>query len=133
MADLLAELFAIEDDFSVDPIKQIRALSMLLESNDAILLVAEHEGEVIGMVSLQFLISTAIGGRSGLIEDLVVAGTHRGSGVGTRLIESLVDAARIKGIERLSLGADRRNLPALTFYEKHGFSASRMGLMYRAL
>jgi ribosomal protein S18 acetylase RimI-like enzyme len=133
MADLLAELFAIEDDFTVDPIKQIRALSMLLESEDSLLLVAERGGEVIGMVSLQPLISTATGGRSGLIEDLVVAGAHRGSGVGTRLIESLVESARAKGFERLSLGADRRNASALAFYAKYGFSASHMGLMYRVL
>lgn len=34
-------------------------------------------------------------------------------------------------MKRLALGADERNLRAIEFYKKLGFSTSHMGLMYR--
>ena len=72
---LLGELFSIEADFSFDPEKQRRGLADLLGRGDeACLLVCEREGEVVGMCSVQALVSTAEGGKVGLVEDMVVAG-----------------------------------------------------------
>jgi ribosomal protein S18 acetylase RimI-like enzyme len=51
---------------------------------------------------------------------VAVAERHRGSGLGTRLIEALADAARAAGFACLSLSVDHRN-PALRLYERLGF------------
>lgn len=62
MVELLAQLFSIEQDFVPDAEKQGRGLALLLAQPGAHVLVAEREGRVVGMISVQTLISTAEGG-----------------------------------------------------------------------
>lgn len=131
MVDLLGELFAIEDDFTIDREKQSRGLKLLLENPNAIVLVALAEDRVVGMASVQPLVSTAMGERVGLIEDVVIASRFRGNGIGRGLMERLIDETQKAGMKRLALGADHRNAKAIEFYTKLGFSTSHMGLMYR--
>lgn len=131
MVNLLSELFTIEDDFTVDTEKHFRGLKLLLDTSNAILLVAQSDDRVVGMASLQTLVSTAIGEYVGLIEDVVVTDSHRGMGIGKALIEALIVESERAGLKRLALGADHRNHSAIAFYQKFGFTLSHMGLMYR--
>lgn len=78
LCGLLAQLFKLEQDFTPDREKQRRALKRLLQSPQAHLWVAEVDGVVVGMVSLQQIISTAEGGPAGWVEDLVVEHGYRG-------------------------------------------------------
>lgn len=116
MAALLAELFAIEVDFSADVDRQRRGLELLLGQQTAHVLVAEADGCVIGMCTMQCLVSTAEGGWTGLIEDLVVASGHRRHGVGSGLLAEMGHRAAGLGIKRLQLLVDRTNTRALDFY-----------------
>ena len=75
---LLRQLFAIEEDFRIDEERQRRGLAMLLDNPQALILVAEAAGRVIGMCSGQLLVSTAEGGPALLVEDVVVAEGFRG-------------------------------------------------------
>jgi ribosomal protein S18 acetylase RimI-like enzyme len=131
MANLLSELFAIEDDFKIDIQKHSRGLKLLLETPSAIIFVAQEDNGVVGMATLQTLLSTAMGDYVGLIEDVVVHETYRGRGIGTSLLEALIAESEKAGLKRLALGADHRNTNAIAFYQKKGFTASHMGLMYR--
>lgn len=131
MSSLLSELFAIEDDFIVDAEKQSCGLKLLLDTPNAVVLVAEEDERVIGMVSMQSLVSTAIGESVGLIEDMIVTQAHRSKGIGSSLLEALITESAKKNYGRLSLGADNRNSGAIAFYQKYGFTTSHMGLMYR--
>ncbi len=82
MVALLQALFAIEDDFTPDPERQCQGLARLLEGcgKQRCILVAEARDRVIGMATLQMLISTAQGGPVGLVEDVVVQEDCRGRG-----------------------------------------------------
>lgn len=131
MVELLCELFAIEDDFTIDREKHRRGLTLLLDNPDSIVLVALQEDRVIGMASVQPLISTAIGERVGLIEDVVIMSCFRGRGIGKNLMERLIEETQKAGMKRLALGADERNHKAIAFYQTLGFTTSHMGLMYR--
>ncbi len=133
MAGLLVELFLIEDDFNIDIQKQIRGLELLVETQNSLVLVAEISGQVIGMISMQGLVSTAMGERVGLIEDMIVSHEFRGIGVGCLLLGSMLEHANSLGYGRIALGADRRNERAINFYSKFGFETSNMGLMYRPM
>lgn len=84
MCDLLAELFSIESDFVPDREKQVCGLNALIVDypGKALLLVAVNDGRVVGMSSVQTLISTAEGGKVGFIEDVIVQREHRSMGVG---------------------------------------------------
>jgi GNAT superfamily N-acetyltransferase len=127
MVSLLAELFSIEADFSFDPEKQRCGLAGLLERGDeACLLVCEREGEVVGMCSVQALISTAEGGKVGLVEDMVVAAPWRGRGLGSALLAAAEEWSAGQGMTRLQLLADATNEPALGFYRRQDWGETRL-------
>jgi GNAT superfamily N-acetyltransferase len=133
MVALLAQLFAIETDFAIDPAVQARGLTMLLARDDAAALVAAANGRVVGMATVQLTVSTARGGLSAGIEDVVVDAAHRGCGLGRRLIAAVEAWARARGALRLSLLADETNAPALDFYDRLGFARTRLVWLARAL
>lgn len=130
MVKLLGELFSIEVDFTMDTVKQSRGLELLLQNSHSIVLVAEISNSVVGMITLQRVISTVIGGYVGIIEDVIVTQTCRGAGIGTKLLDAAIDEADQREWGRLALGVDLRNTKAIDFYKKMGFSTSHMALMY---
>jgi ribosomal protein S18 acetylase RimI-like enzyme len=121
LVELLRELFTIEKDFEFDQVKQKAGLKMFLdkESNERILLIAESDGEVIGMCSAQTLISTAEGARSAMIEDMIIREDCRGKGIGKQLMDEIVAWAKKSKITRLQLLADKNNSRAIWFYRKN--------------
>ena len=118
LVSLLAVLFSIEEDFVCDEPKQRRGLMLMLENERGCVLVAEVEGRVLGMCSGQLLVSTAEGGLSLLVEDVVVQEQWRGRGVGRLLLEAISGWAKAKKASRLQLLTDRNNIPALDFYRR---------------
>lgn len=134
LADLLAELFALESDFAPDRDKQLSGLRMILD-NPALgrLFILRHAGEVAGMANALVTVSTAEGGRVLLLEDVVIAGRYRGRGLGRRLVEHVLDWAAGEGMHRVTLLADRANAPALSFYDRLGFQSSAMQVLRKPL
>ncbi|HEX9291574.1 MAG TPA: GNAT family N-acetyltransferase [Anaeromyxobacteraceae bacterium] len=119
---LLGVLFSIEADFAPDVERQRRGLAMLLATPErAAVLVAERAGAVAGMVTAQLVVSTAEGGPSALVEDMVVEASERRHGVGRALLAAAEAWAAERGATRLQLLADRENAPALRFYERLGW------------
>ncbi len=129
---LLGELFSIEADFTPDPAAQDRGLALMLaDPQRRAVIVAEAAGSVIGMVTGQLLVSTAEGGLSVLVEDMVVDGRHRGHGVGRVLLHAIEQWAVERGATRLQLLADRENTPALAFYARAGWGSTQLVCMRR--
>lgn len=127
MRALLTCLFALEPDFAVDAKRQTLGLSMLLDDCErSTAFVAEEDGKVVGMCSAQLTVSTAQGGYSALIEDVVVDKGRRGRGVGRALMDAARSWSQARGATRMQLLADRDNAPALSFYAKLGWSGTRM-------
>ena len=128
LVTLLGLLFEIEADFTPDPDRQRRGLMRFLDGcgKHRCMLVAESAGEVIGMASVQTLISTAEGGWVGLVEDVVVREDRRGHGVGRRLMSAVIDWAVAHGLTRLQLLADRGNRPGLAFYRRIGWQNTQL-------
>ncbi len=126
LVSLLAALFSIEEDFVFDAPKQRRGLTLMLENERGCVLVAEAEGEVVGMCSGQLLVSTAEGGLSLLVEDVVVHEPWRRRGVGRLLLEAISGWAKAKKASRLQLLADRNNIPALDFYRHQGWRTTEL-------
>ncbi len=131
MCELLDELFSIESDFKPDIEKQVKGLGMLVTdpSGSSLVLVAVAQEQVIGMATVQALVSTAEGGRVGLVEDVVVDSRFRCRGVGTMLLARMIDWARGNKFTRLQLLADRTNHVAVAFYCSRGWSATSLNCM----
>lgn len=126
MVLLLENLFLLEKDFSFDSSRQRSGLTQILDRDHCVLLVAEKSGQVIGMCSGQTVISTAEGGASLLVEDVVVTKEHQRKGIGKRLLLSIKTWAEDHSISRLQLLADHTNTPALQFYEQQGWQTTRL-------
>ena len=129
---LLEALFSIEADFRPDARRQRRGLRLMLEDAERrVVLVAEREGRVVGMVTVQLVVSTAEGAPSGLLEDMVVDERFRGEGLGARLLLAAEAWAFDRGATRIQLLADRMNRPALRFYGRMGWSGTQLVCLRR--
>jgi GNAT superfamily N-acetyltransferase len=133
LVELLQLLFAIEADFQPDPERQRRGLSaMLSDPARRAVLVAEVDGAVVGMATGQLVISTAEGGAACQVEDVVVAASWRGHGLGGWLVDEVAGWARDRGATRLQLVADRENEAALRFYDRRGWRQTRLVALHRS-
>lgn len=126
MAELLHELFAIETDFSPDYEVQACGLELLIEKENAEIFVACIDDQVVGMCTVQVLVSTARGKAVAAIEDVVVDVEHRGKGIGSSLLRNVEEWATRQDLGRLQLMADRDNAPALGFYRRQGWHQTNL-------
>lgn len=127
LSGLLSLLFSQEEEFAPDTQAQSRGLARIIGQPEVgAVLLARRAGEVIGMVNLLFTISTALGERVALLEDMVVLPHERGAGVGTALLAEAISFARAHGCKRITLLTDGSNEEAQRFYARQGFVASGM-------
>lgn len=134
MADLLAELFTLESDFSPEREKQLRGLRLILQTPSSGRLFVLRAGDrVVGMANALLTVSTAEGCPVLLLEDVIVNAAWRSRQLGRQLVEHVFDWARASGITRVTLLADQDNAPALAFYSRLGFTPSAMFVLRRKL
>jgi len=124
---LLDELFGQEAEFTPDHELQERGLSKILNNEDiGVILVVRESDKVIGMVNILYTISTAVGERVGILEDLVVLPEYRNRGIGSKLIGYAWAFVKREGCKRLTLLTDYDNHQAHRFYSRAGFRCSSM-------
>jgi len=128
MARLLSQLFAIESDFQADFAKQYNGLKLLFDANNADILVAKHKNKVVGMITMQRMISTSEGSYVGWIEDLIIDEEYRKMGVGKSMMRTIMELAHKRGYARIQLAADKENAKALYFYQKRGFRKTNLNV-----
>ena len=127
LTKLLAVLFAQEAEFTPNTEIQRRGLQRIITNREVgIVLVAKEDETVLGMVILLYMVSTALGERVALLEDMVVFPEARGARVGSHLLKRAVAVAEAAGCQRITLLTDQQNLSAQHFYKRHGFTPSSM-------
>ncbi len=134
LCTLLGSLFTQEIEFTPDHNAQTQGLTAVISGQDVgAILLARDGSEIVAMVNLLYTISTALGGRVAILEDMVVSRTAQGQGVGTKLMEFALDFARNNGCKRITLLTDRDNTGAHRFYQRHGFAHSSMVVMRKSI
>ena len=138
MLGLLKQLFVLETDFQFDAAKQRSGLEQLIQYSEAdearaAVFVVTVKEKVIAMCSCQVFISTAEGGKSGLIEDVVVYADYRQQGVGQQLMQHVIKWADTQGLKRLQLLADKNNEAAITFYKTQGWQSTQLSALFKLL
>ncbi|MBD0779548.1 GNAT family N-acetyltransferase [Maribacter sp. ANRC-HE7] len=86
--------------------------------------VAESSSKVVGMALVYHRYSTWKGPIIHL-EDLIVAETMRGSGLGSALLDAVVTYGAKLGVKRINWEVLDWNEPAIAFYEKNGARVMR--------
>ena len=131
---LLDSLFTQEAEFKSNHEVQTRGLTVVINNSEiGDILVARKSGKIIGMVNLVYTVSTALGGRVGLLEDMVISREYQGLGVGSKLINHTIKFAKERGCKRITLLTDHDNTEAHHFYQQHEFSRSPMVVFRRSL
>ena len=93
------------------------------------LIVADHDGVVVGTCQLTFTPSLSRGGAERMtVEAVRVAPTLRGQGVGRAMMLWALERARQRGCGLAQLTTDKRRTDAHRFYESLGFTASHIGM-----
>ena len=132
MVGLLRQLFSIEDDFTFNDRKHRHGCAALMADHaHGTIRVAEVSNSVVGMCTAQINVSTAEGGLSALVEDLIVDPLYRRRGIATALLSSLRRWALDNNCVQLL--ADRRNESALEFYRKAGWKTTNMICLQRKI
>lgn len=127
LCELLELLFSQEIEFSPNIAAQQRGLLEIMRNPHlGFILVGKVNNLAVGMVNILFTVSTALGERVAILEDMVISTTYRGSGFGTTLIEQAIAEARHQNCKRITLLTDASNEAAQRFYQRHGFVKSMM-------
>nr|WP_246293818.1 GNAT family N-acetyltransferase [Desulfobacter latus] len=135
MLPLLAQLFAIEQDFEFNPGSQARGLRLMLDGcgKHRTVKVAWVNDIIVGMCTAQTRISTALGRITAVVEDLVVDREYRNKGIATLLLSAIEDWALKKGIKSISLLADKDNHNGLDFYNKKAWKQTSLICLVKSL
>ena len=74
-----------------------------------------------------------ISGYKGMIEDVVVSESHRGKGIGRKLMEMLLERAQLKELDDILLFSGHHRTAAINLYKSLGFTLKSSGLYIKKL
>ena len=120
--DIISETKFLMETFEElvsDPVKAKKNIEEL--SKGKILLLAEHNSEVIGTISLGRHNFKKISHRGGIM--MMVKSEFRGKGVGRKLLHKLLEEAKKDtSLLRIDISVMSENLPAIRLYQSLGFA-----------
>jgi len=94
----------------------------LLSEVNSHILVAEIEGVVTGFVNFTIRKTILHRGLSGLIDELIIAKSYRGKGIGKQLLLSVIKKSRQLGCCEVEVSTEKTNIKAREFYRQYGFT-----------
>jgi predicted N-acetyltransferase YhbS len=103
-----------------------------LRSATSCVVVAEADGEVVGVINAELVPYFPNGSTICRVTALVVSSRHRSRSVGEKLIAHVTEFARGHGCSGMEVTSSERRVDAHRFYERLGFSKSSFRF-FRAL
>jgi len=94
----------------------------LLSEANSYILVAKIEGVVVGFINFTTRKTILHPGLSGLIDELIVAKSCRGKGIGRQLLSSAIEKSRQLGCCEVEVSTEKTNIKAREFYRQCGFT-----------
>jgi ribosomal protein S18 acetylase RimI-like enzyme len=124
---LLNVLFNQDLEFVFDYQKQKSGLEKIIENPEiGEILILKIDSKIAGMVSLLYSISTALGGKVAILEDMVIDEQYRKRSFGKALLDEAIMHAKRNDCLRITLLTDFDNDIAIRFYKQKGFQLSKM-------
>jgi GNAT superfamily N-acetyltransferase len=118
----LVRAFGVEEDRAYDDGHLLGALDPLL-ADDAlgqVWLACSEDDEPVGYAVLTWGWGLESGGREGLLDEIFIDRGRRGDGLGGRLLEHVITAARVAGCRTFFLETERPNDAARRLYRRYG-------------
>jgi GNAT superfamily N-acetyltransferase len=120
-AELLVEQLSEHGvDASAERLEQVLE-GVVTERGCGFLLVAQHNGQIVGVAYVATIRSAEHCGLVAWLEELYVTPDHRSRGVGTALLTAVLERAREAGIVAVDLEIDAGHRRAASLYGRFGF------------
>ena len=130
LVELVANLLDEQAAFTSNRRKHERGIRLILENPSRGRIIAlRNEDHVIGMANLLFTISTAQGGFVILLEDVIMHPDYRDQGLGSHLVDYVIDFAKQKDFKRINLLADTLSERSHNFFARLGFEHCELSPM----
>jgi GNAT superfamily N-acetyltransferase len=101
-----------------DPRRAAVAMRGAIDSHDSVVLVADDDGELVGICTAYQDIHSVRYGYRAWLEDLAVHPERRSEGIGRALLDAAKDWARERGATHLELDSGDARADAHRFYER---------------
>ncbi len=104
-----------------------RPLSEILDSDNQVLFIScKINNLIVGTA----LLSTykVISGYRGMVDDVVVDASHRGKGIGRKLMQKLLEEGKKIGLDEILLFTGHHRTPAIALYTSLGFHLRKSGI-----
>jgi len=123
LAQLMTQLMEASgyESRQVPPEQIEESLRKMADSDAYQVLLAEDEGQVVGLLSLSFRHTLFHSAPTAFIDELVVEQGHRRRGVGRQLMAEAIERCRAAGCCEIEVSTERSNEAAQEFYRQHGF------------
>lgn len=112
--DDLAQVMPIEEENFSIPWSETGFFTFLIRE-DALFLVAEEEGEILGYLGILTVLD------EGDITNVSVRQSARRRGIGSMLVQELIRRMEERGVTAIHLEVRESNIPAIRLYEQQGF------------
>jgi GNAT superfamily N-acetyltransferase len=104
-----------------NPVEVERFLFDKFEHLESVILIAEHEGEVIGFAQLYPIFSSLTLQRVWLLNDFFICEDYRHKGIGKKLFEEVKEFSLLTRSKGIELSVEHINEKAWQFWESQGF------------
>ena len=108
----------------------VDTFSLAVAHPEVSVFVAAHRLDMLGFVAVSIRPQIRLGGRLASIDELVVAESHRGQGLGRRLMNAAIKRAREMRCVRVEIQTNRaRESYERGFYTKNGFTETDSAIL----
>jgi GNAT superfamily N-acetyltransferase len=107
-----------------------RLLAVIADPDQAVFVARDNRGQAIGWIHAAEQLLLEVGARCEIL-GLIVAGGHRRSGIGARLLRDVEAWARARGLDEVSVRSNVVREASHPFYEKHGYRRVKTQHAYR--
>ena len=119
----------LDAEAALDPFAPAYVEALHGMNDDNALYVGDEDGLVVGVFQLTFVRHVGYaGGLVAQIENVIVAPSARGRGIGATMMRFAIDRAKSRSAFRVQLTSNKRRARAHAFYERLGFERSHEGM-----
>lgn len=95
-------------------------LKQVLADKNTTLVVAKDGDRIVGVATLYVI--QKIGKRIATVEDVVVASSYRGQGLGEKIMQKIIAVARMRKVQTIGLTSRPERVAGNKLYQKLGFT-----------
>jgi ribosomal protein S18 acetylase RimI-like enzyme len=103
-----------------------KTLRKFLKTENCTMLIAQSDGKIVGFIGYIVFPSFWECANQGFINDFFVHKDFQGEGIGSKLIEAVVERADREGLDELHVSTGWNNKRARRLYEKFGFTEEQL-------